>query len=112
MSRITCRYKDKENAPERRNPCSISVEAKLSQPAVRGYRQLNGRIGYGYLDFTGFGLGGWRQSDLHPAISGRLEYSTMSVLPSFNNIWAQVILRGDPPEIVTQGILVEYSYSE
>ena len=36
----------------------------------------------------------------------------MSVLPPFNNIWAQVILRGDPPQIVTQGIQVEYSFPD
>jgi hypothetical protein len=52
---------------------------------------------------------GWNDLGMH---CYDLEYSTMSVLPPFNNIWAQVILRGDPPQIVTQGIQVEYSFPD
>jgi len=35
-------------------------------------------------------------------------YDTAVVLPPYNTVWAQVIRRGDPPEIVTSGLTVEY----
>jgi hypothetical protein len=35
-------------------------------------------------------------------------YDKEVLLPPYNNIWAQVIKRGDPPEIVTTGITLEY----
>ena len=31
------------------------------------------------------------------------------VLPPYNNLWAQVVKRGNPPEIVTAGLTVEYA---
>jgi len=40
--------------------------------------------------------------DLSPA------YDQEVLLPPYNNIWAQVIRRGDPPEIVTTGVTLEY----
>ncbi len=38
-------------------------------------------------------------------------YDTAVLLPPYNTIWAQVIRRGNPPQIVTQGMNVEYSFS-
>jgi hypothetical protein len=35
-------------------------------------------------------------------------YDKEVLLPPYNNIWAQVIKRGDPPEIVTTGVTLEY----
>jgi len=35
-------------------------------------------------------------------------YDTAVILPPYNTLWAQVIRRGDPPQIVTGGITVEY----
>ena len=35
-------------------------------------------------------------------------YDTAVVLPPYNTVWAQVIRRGEPPQIVTSGITVEY----
>ena len=35
-------------------------------------------------------------------------YDKGVVLPPYNNLWAQVIKRGNPPEIVTTGITVDY----
>lgn len=34
-------------------------------------------------------------------------YDQLVILPPYNNVWAQVIKRGNPPEIVTTGITVE-----
>ncbi len=49
---------------------------------------------------------GWNDLGMH---CYDREYSTSTVLPPFNNLWAQVVKRGDPPQIVTTGIWVEYS---
>jgi hypothetical protein len=35
-------------------------------------------------------------------------YDEAVILPPYNTVWAQVIRRGDPPRIVTQGLTVEY----
>lgn len=50
---------------------------------------------------------GWNDLGMH---CYDLDYSILAVLPPYNTIWAQVIRRGDPPEIVTSGINVEYSF--
>ncbi len=34
------------------------------------------------------------------------------VLPPYNTLWAQVIRVGDPPQIVTEGVTVEYSFPQ
>lgn len=36
-------------------------------------------------------------------------YDQAVILPPYNTVWAQVIERGDPPNIVTDGLTVEYS---
>lgn len=36
-------------------------------------------------------------------------YNQAVVLPPYNTLWAQVIKRGDPPEVVTESITVEYT---
>jgi hypothetical protein len=38
-------------------------------------------------------------------------YDTAILLPPYNTLWAQVVKRGNPPEIVTQDLVVEYSFS-
>jgi hypothetical protein len=38
------------------------------------------------------------------------DYSIFSILPPYNNLWAQVIRLGPTPEIVTAGITVTYRY--
>lgn len=35
-------------------------------------------------------------------------YDTAVILPPYNNVWAQVIKRGNPPQIITSGITVSY----
>jgi Cytochrome c3 len=36
-------------------------------------------------------------------------YDKAVILPPYNTVWVQVVKRGDPPEIVTAGIRVEYA---
>jgi len=50
---------------------------------------------------------GWNDLGMHCYDK---DYATLAVLPPYNNLWAQVIRRGDPPEIVTENIKVEYSF--
>jgi hypothetical protein len=39
-------------------------------------------------------------------------YSNFSILPPYNTVWAQLILRGPNPQILTQGFKVEYSVED
>jgi hypothetical protein len=39
-------------------------------------------------------------------------FQDLAVLPPYNTLWAQVIRVGDPPEIVTTGIRVEFSFAD
>jgi len=36
-------------------------------------------------------------------------YDKAVILPPYNTVWVQVVKRGDPPQIVTAGLTVEYS---
>ncbi len=36
-------------------------------------------------------------------------YDTAVILPPYNNVWAQVIKRANPPQVVTAGLTVSYS---
>ena len=47
----------------------------------------------------------WSESGMHCL---NPNYETAVILPPYNNVWAQVIRRDDPPEIVTSGLTLEY----
>ncbi len=49
---------------------------------------------------------GWNDLGMHCI---NPSFAQLALLPPFNNLWAQVIQRGDPPRIVTSGITLEYS---
>jgi hypothetical protein len=40
------------------------------------------------------------------------DFQDLAVLPPYNTLWAQVIQRGDPPQLVTSGISVSYSFPD
>ncbi|MCA9928426.1 MAG: hypothetical protein KC419_08115 [Anaerolineales bacterium] len=40
------------------------------------------------------------------------DFQDLAVLPPFNTLWAQVIKVGDPPELITSGITVTYSFPD
>jgi hypothetical protein len=50
---------------------------------------------------------GWNDLGMH---CYNRDFSDLAVLPPYNTLWVQVIRRGDPPEIVTEGITVEFSF--
>jgi hypothetical protein len=39
-------------------------------------------------------------------------YQDLAVLPPFNTLWAQVVRVGNPPQIITQGVTVSYSFPD
>ncbi len=40
------------------------------------------------------------------------DFQDMAILPPYNNLWAQVLEVGDPPQLVTSGITVSYSLDD
>jgi hypothetical protein len=40
------------------------------------------------------------------------DFKDLAVLPPYNNLWAQVIKVGDPPQVITEGIEVSYSFPD
>jgi hypothetical protein len=50
---------------------------------------------------------GWNDLGMH---CYNRDFSDLAVLPPYNNLWAQVILRGDPPQIVTDTVTVSFSF--
>ncbi len=52
---------------------------------------------------------GWNDLGMH---CYNKDFSSLGVLPPYNNLWAQVIRRGDPPQIVTTGISVNYYFPD
>ena len=49
---------------------------------------------------------GWNDLGMH-CISP--SFRELAILPPYNNLWSQVIRRGDPPELATAGVILEYS---
>lgn len=52
---------------------------------------------------------GWNDLGMH---CYNRDFRDLAVLPPYNNLWVQVIQRGDPPQIITQGITVTYSFPD
>jgi hypothetical protein len=40
------------------------------------------------------------------------DFADLAVLPPYNTLWAQVVLKGDPPRLVTSGIQVAYTFPD
>ena len=40
------------------------------------------------------------------------DFQDLAVLPPYNTLWAQVVKVGDPPQIITSGITVTYSFPD
>jgi hypothetical protein len=57
--------------------------------------------------FPAYVLLGWNDLGMH---CYNHDFRDLAVLPPYNNLWAQVIKRGNPPQIVTQGIRVQYAF--
>jgi hypothetical protein len=51
---------------------------------------------------------GWNDLGMHCM---NRTYQSFCVLPPYNNLNAQVVLRGNPPRLVTQGVTLNYSFT-
>ncbi|HEY5998389.1 MAG TPA: hypothetical protein VI078_03700 [bacterium] len=49
---------------------------------------------------------GWNDLGMHCI---NPSYKTLALLPPFNNLWVQVVKRGEPPQLVTSGVTLTYS---
>ena len=52
---------------------------------------------------------GWNNLGMH---CYNPDFSNLAILPPYNTLLAQVIKLGDPPQIVTSGVTVEYTFPE
>ncbi|HEY9205587.1 MAG TPA: hypothetical protein VIO58_06660 [Candidatus Methanoperedens sp.] len=52
---------------------------------------------------------GWNNLGMH---CYNADFAELAVLPPYNTIWAQVVRVGDPPQIVTEGVIVNYNFPE
>ena len=85
-------------------PPSPSLANDLSTtylPLIFGGQPVSGLGSYVVL--------GWNDLGMH---CYDLDYSTLSVLPPYNTLWAQVIQRGDLPQVITTGVTVHYDFPD
>ena len=50
---------------------------------------------------------GWNNLGMH---CYNVDFRDLAVLPPYNTLWVQVVKRGNPPTLVTKGIIVSYSF--
>ncbi len=58
---------------------------------------------------SGYTVIGWNNLGMHCYDP---DFSNLAILPPYNTLIAQVIKLGDPPQIVTSGVVVHYSFPE
>ena len=58
---------------------------------------------------SGYMVIGWNNLGMHCYSP---DFSNLAILPPYNTLMAQVIKIGDPPQIVTSGVTVEYSFPD
>ncbi len=86
----------------------VVLIAALSAAAVIGCSDSSVGPGDGGFVTGEYVVFAWNDLGMH-CLNDR--YDKAVVLPPYNTLWAQVIRRGDPPQIVTAGLKVEYSIS-
>ena len=82
--------------------------------AIGGLIAGNGLAGFSYLPLIfnnsttkPYVVLAWNDLGMH---CYNRNFQDLGVLPPFNNLWAQVIKVGDPPQIITSGIEVTYEF--
>jgi hypothetical protein len=58
---------------------------------------------------SGYVVLGWNNLGMH---CYNPDFSNLAILPPYNTLVAQVIKLGDPPQIVSSGLIVEYSFPD
>lgn len=81
---------------------ALAVGATLFLAACGGG---GGGEGGGSIDKSEYKVFAWNDLGMHCA---NPDYASAVILPPYNVVWAQVVRRGNPPEIITDGITVSY----
>ena len=82
------------------HPAGQPAAGETAQPAAEAPSTVPGA----------YKLIGWNDLGMHCVDDA---FDTFSILPPFNNLWAQLVLQpgnGGVPQLVTQGVTVEYSF--
>jgi len=82
---------------------SPDVQAQVVNPKV--YLPIVSR-GYQSGDLI---VLGWNDLGMH---CYNRDFSDLAVLPPYNNLYVQVVQKGNPPKIITQGIIVTYRFAD
>ncbi len=88
-------------------PGSAAITANAQGPGPQIFLPLVSNAPSGQAPLGAYVLLGWNDLGMH-CYNG--DFTDLAVLPPYNTLWAQVIKRGNPPRIITQGIQVSYSY--
>jgi hypothetical protein len=87
-------------------PVSTTTPVVSSTPAIPNITPpqalISSRSALNSADYVVFA---WNDLGMHCA---NPTYDKAVLLPPYNNLWAQVIKRGNPPHVVTTGLTVEY----
>ncbi|MBI5030700.1 MAG: hypothetical protein HZB51_09245 [Chloroflexi bacterium] len=74
------------------------IEASVNHADATNSASVRPRI-------SNFVLLGWNDLGMHCMNEN---FANLAVLPPFNTLWAQVVQRGSPPQIITNSVTVEY----
>lgn len=87
----------------------LAAAAIITVQAIAGPGESQaGKAGVQQSD-TGYIVLGWNNLGMH---CYNPDYSRLAILPPYNTLIAQVIKLGDPPQIVTTGVTVEYTFPD
>ena len=80
---------------------AIAAAGSLSRPSAAAAPQPGAAGDYVVLAWNDLGMHCYNPS-----------FDEIGVLPPWNTLWAQVVRVGDPPQIVTSGITVTYTFTD
>lgn len=83
------------------SPAQASPQTSLVPGQI--YLPIVSKPGFGYV------MVAWNDLGMH---CYNRDFSSLGVLPPYNNLWAQVVKRGDPPQLINQNIEVSYSFPQ
>ncbi len=90
-------------------PATIPAGVARPTPAIPSVTVPAALIGNrANLANTQYVVFAWNDLGMHCA---NPDYQTAVLLPPYNTLWAQVVKRGNPPQVVTSGLTVEYKFT-
>jgi len=89
-------------------PSTIITTAPITTPVIPSITIPSPLVGnISLLNSTQYVVFAWNDLGMH---CSNPTYDKAVLLPPYNNIWAQVVKRGNPPQIITSGLTVEYQF--